>query len=543
MARKKEAQKPVSEVMDPRGAAICSTSSSPSGIRAQGRLSRRSAAQELIRNLVDQLSDPALQRQAKGVTETIEDAHRRRSTACCRKQMDEIIHQPVVPEARGLVARSEEARARTTETGEHAQDQGASTSSEEGPAQGLQAGDGVHRERALEGRLRVRVRPVRRRSLRHARSATSSSTRGTQDVALMSQHTVAGGGRVARAVHRRAPDAEDVRHGELDRDARTRGISPRSSTRATPRTPSGCPTGTPRTRASAALVLPHVLRRLPYGQETEECENFAYEEDVEQVPRGLPLGERLLRLRGAHHGCVRQVPLVRWRSAGRRAAASSRTCRSTRSRRVRATSARRSRPRCSSRTPGRRSSPTSASSRWCSARTPTTPRSSAATRCSARRSTTARRRPANASLSSKIPYLFTSCRIAHYLKAICRDKIGSFMERKDVEDYLNRWLVQYVLNMDDASQEAKAQMPLARGPGPGHRRQGTARLLQGRRPPPTALPARGDRRGAEPGDRAPAASRKREARHRKFFFARPVNGFIGRAPGRFERYSTRHRQG
>jgi type VI secretion system protein ImpC len=67
---------------------------------------------------------------------------------------------------------------------------------------------------------------------------------------------------------------------------------------------------------------------------------------------------------------------------------------------------------------------------------------------------------ANANLSAKIPYMFASCRIAHYLKAICRDKIGSFMSRKECEDFLNRWLVQYVLNDDSAGQDAKAQRPL-----------------------------------------------------------------------------------
>ncbi len=67
---------------------------------------------------------------------------------------------------------------------------------------------------------------------------------------------------------------------------------------------------------------------------------------------------------------------------------------------------------------------------------------------------------ANAKLSSMIPYLFCTSRIAHYLKAICRDKVGSFMSRQECENFLNRWLVQYVLNMDEASQEAKAEKPL-----------------------------------------------------------------------------------
>jgi len=67
---------------------------------------------------------------------------------------------------------------------------------------------------------------------------------------------------------------------------------------------------------------------------------------------------------------------------------------------------------------------------------------------------------ANAKLSSQIPYLMATSRIAHYLKAICRDKIGSFVSRSECEEFLNRWIGNLVLDMDDATQEAKAQRPL-----------------------------------------------------------------------------------
>lgn len=67
---------------------------------------------------------------------------------------------------------------------------------------------------------------------------------------------------------------------------------------------------------------------------------------------------------------------------------------------------------------------------------------------------------ANAKLSSQIPYLMCSSRIAHYLKAICRDKIGSFMSRQDCSDMLNDWIGNYVLDRETASQEAKAKRPL-----------------------------------------------------------------------------------
>lgn len=67
---------------------------------------------------------------------------------------------------------------------------------------------------------------------------------------------------------------------------------------------------------------------------------------------------------------------------------------------------------------------------------------------------------ANARLSTQLPYIFSASRIAHYMKAIMRDKIGSFASRENVQDFLNTWLAQYVLLDDSASQEAKAKYPL-----------------------------------------------------------------------------------
>lgn len=67
---------------------------------------------------------------------------------------------------------------------------------------------------------------------------------------------------------------------------------------------------------------------------------------------------------------------------------------------------------------------------------------------------------ANAVLSAQLQYMFAVCRIAHYMKAMMRDKIGSFASASNVEDYLNRWISQYVTSDDAASQETKAQFPL-----------------------------------------------------------------------------------
>jgi type VI secretion system protein ImpC len=67
---------------------------------------------------------------------------------------------------------------------------------------------------------------------------------------------------------------------------------------------------------------------------------------------------------------------------------------------------------------------------------------------------------ANARLSSQLQYILAISRFAHYLKSIMRDKIGSFMTRKEAEDFLNRWISKYVLLDDSAGQEIKASYPL-----------------------------------------------------------------------------------
>ena len=69
---------------------------------------------------------------------------------------------------------------------------------------------------------------------------------------------------------------------------------------------------------------------------------------------------------------------------------------------------------------------------------------------------------ANANLAARLPYLFASCRFAHYLKCIVRDKIGSFKEREEMQKWLSNWILQYVDGDPANSSEAtKAKKPLA----------------------------------------------------------------------------------
>ena len=69
---------------------------------------------------------------------------------------------------------------------------------------------------------------------------------------------------------------------------------------------------------------------------------------------------------------------------------------------------------------------------------------------------------ANARLSARLPYLFASCRFAHFLKCMVRDKVGTFAERADLERFLNNWIQQYVLgDPANAGDELKAEKPLS----------------------------------------------------------------------------------
>jgi type VI secretion system protein ImpC len=59
-----------------------------------------------------------------------------------------------------------------------------------------------------------------------------------------------------------------------------------------------------------------------------------------------------------------------------------------------------------------------------------------------------------------LPYLFATCRFAHFLKCIVRDKIGSFKEKDEMQHWLNAWISKYVVTSDTATDSMKAQYPL-----------------------------------------------------------------------------------
>lgn len=67
---------------------------------------------------------------------------------------------------------------------------------------------------------------------------------------------------------------------------------------------------------------------------------------------------------------------------------------------------------------------------------------------------------ANARLSAQIQYIMAVSRFVHFLKAMMRDKIGSFMSKDECQKFLNNWIANYVLLDDTANQDAKAKFPL-----------------------------------------------------------------------------------
>ncbi|QUL36774.1 type VI secretion system contractile sheath large subunit [Erythrobacter sp. JK5] len=70
---------------------------------------------------------------------------------------------------------------------------------------------------------------------------------------------------------------------------------------------------------------------------------------------------------------------------------------------------------------------------------------------------------ANARLAARLPYLFASCRFAHYLKCMVRDWVGGTREGPQLQADLSDWVHQYVTaDPDSSSEETKARLPLKR---------------------------------------------------------------------------------
>ncbi len=68
---------------------------------------------------------------------------------------------------------------------------------------------------------------------------------------------------------------------------------------------------------------------------------------------------------------------------------------------------------------------------------------------------------ANANLSARLPYLFASCRFAHYLKCMVRDWVGGTRTGAQMNNDLTEWINLYIDGQpDSSSEETKARKPL-----------------------------------------------------------------------------------
>ena len=66
----------------------------------------------------------------------------------------------------------------------------------------------------------------------------------------------------------------------------------------------------------------------------------------------------------------------------------------------------------------------------------------------------------NYRLSTQLPYMFVVSRLAHYIKVIQRENIGTWKERGDLENALNLWIRQYVADMDNPAPGVRSRRPL-----------------------------------------------------------------------------------
>nr|WP_298378836.1 type VI secretion system contractile sheath large subunit [uncultured Halomonas sp.] len=66
----------------------------------------------------------------------------------------------------------------------------------------------------------------------------------------------------------------------------------------------------------------------------------------------------------------------------------------------------------------------------------------------------------NFKLGTQLPYMFIINRLAHYIKVLQREQIGSWKERQDLERELNAWIRQYVADQENPPADVRSRRPL-----------------------------------------------------------------------------------
>ncbi|WP_224361404.1 type VI secretion system contractile sheath large subunit [Hyalangium versicolor] len=208
------------------------------------------------------------------------------------------------------------------------------------------------------------------------------------------------------------------------------------------------------------LVLPHILMRLPYGEDTTPVEGFGYQEDVDgrdhhkylwgnaAYAMGLRITAAFARyqwcanIRGVEGGGIVQgLPTHTFRTDEGDIAQKCPTEVAITDRREKELSDLGFIALCHSKGTDYAA--------FFGAQTANKPRRYDTPQANA-----------NAELSSQLPYILSSSRFAHYLKVIMRDKVGGFASRQEISEFLNRWISQYVQTNENASFSIKARQPL-----------------------------------------------------------------------------------
>lgn len=66
----------------------------------------------------------------------------------------------------------------------------------------------------------------------------------------------------------------------------------------------------------------------------------------------------------------------------------------------------------------------------------------------------------NYKLGTQLPYMFIISRLAHYIKVLQRENIGSWKDKATLNQELNKWLGQYISNQENPSAEVRSRRPL-----------------------------------------------------------------------------------
>ncbi|MDR2350379.1 MAG: type VI secretion system contractile sheath large subunit [Deltaproteobacteria bacterium] len=66
----------------------------------------------------------------------------------------------------------------------------------------------------------------------------------------------------------------------------------------------------------------------------------------------------------------------------------------------------------------------------------------------------------NYKLSCQLPYMYVMNRLAHYVKVMQRENIGTWKSRTDLERELNKWISRYVTEMDNPDPTTRSKRPL-----------------------------------------------------------------------------------